>query len=481
MPLDDAWVHFVYARNALHTGLLHYNPGEPAAGTTSLLWVIVLALPMRLGVAAPLAAKVLGLLALLGLAGALFALIRHWGSIPVAVVGGLLILIDPLNVFAALSGMEVVLYAALALAATAALAAGRLRLAGALAAATVIVRPDGTLLAALVVVAGLLHAVLMLRRDRRAGRHLLGQSAFWLVLPPLLAGLFWVWLNWRATGRPLPASFYVRAGGFAGFANVTTLRAIVNEIAGLGSFVGHPLQWMLYFLGLAWIVWRRDARWLPLAVFPWVLALLLGSEQFQMIGGTFPGNRYLVPALPFLLTTELLGAGFVTELLIEKHVLHRAYRRHLPLLLALLTLALLSADAVDFARAWRDQPRDFAKSCADIERMQVRVGHWVQAQTPPQATIGVFDAGAIAYFGQRQVVDILGLNTPHIAPLSPAVVARLDYLITYPNMSENVERPYVDREVFRIDLPDSTTTAGKSMVVYQVGRIGQVGDTGAQE
>jgi hypothetical protein len=31
-----------------------------------------------------------------------------------------------------------------------------------------------------------------------------------------------------------------------------------------------------------------------------------------------------------------------------------------------------------------------------------------------------------------------------------------------------VERPYADRVIFRIDLPDSNTNAGKSMVVYQV-------------
>jgi hypothetical protein len=467
-PLDDAWVHFVYARNALRTGILHYNPGEPAAGTTSLLWVLLLALPLRLGVYAPLAAKALGLLALLGLATGLFVLLKRWGSLPLAVIGALLVLVDPLNIFAALSGMEVALYAALALGAATALVAEKPRLAGVLAAATVIVRPDGSLLAALVIVGGLLQALLGLRRDRPGGAHALAQNAFWLVLPPLLAGLFWAWLDWRATGRLAPASFYVRAGGWSALTSGPTLRGLLAEINRLGGFVGHPLQWMLYALGLLWIAWRRDARWLPFVVFPWALALLLGSEKLQLIGGTFPGNRYLVPALPFLFAVELLGAAFVTDLLLEKRVLHRTYRRHLPLAVALAALALLLADAPDVLRAWRDQPREFARGCADIERMQVRMGEWVNANTPPDATIGLFDAGAIAYFGRRQMVDILGLNTPHLAPLSPRVIEKLDYLITYPDVSQGVERPYADRVIFRIDLPDSNTNAGKSMVVYQV-------------
>ena len=53
VPLDDAWIHFVYARNTLTSGLLHYQPGQPAAGTTSLLWVLLLSVPLRLGCAAP--------------------------------------------------------------------------------------------------------------------------------------------------------------------------------------------------------------------------------------------------------------------------------------------------------------------------------------------------------------------------------------------------------------------------------------------
>ena len=468
VPLDDAWVHFVYARNALQTGLLQYNPGEPAAGTTSLLWVLLLALPIRLGLDAPLAAKALGLLALLGLAGALFLLLKRWAYVALAAVGALLILIDPLNGYAALSGMEVVLYAALSLGATAALVGGRLKLAGILGAAVVIVRPDGALLAALVILGGLVQALLATRRHRPGGSHALAQSAFWLVLPPLLTGLFWAWLCWRATGRPLPASFYVRAGGWAALADGPTLRAVLAELDRLGIFVGHPLQWMLYALGLIWIAWRRDARWLPLIAFPWLIALLLGSEKLQLVGGTFPGNRYLVSALPFLLAVELLGAAFVIDLLLEKRVLYRTYRRYLPVVVALAALGLLLINAPDLVRAWRDEPGNFARACADCERMQVQMGKWVNANTPAKATVGVFDAGAIAYFGRRRMVDILGLNTPHFAPLSPRVIEQLDYLITYPGISEDVELPYRDREIFRLEVPDSTTTAGKSMVVYRV-------------
>ncbi len=42
MPLDDTWIHFQFAENFIKGFFYQYNPGEPTAGTTSPLYVIVL-------------------------------------------------------------------------------------------------------------------------------------------------------------------------------------------------------------------------------------------------------------------------------------------------------------------------------------------------------------------------------------------------------------------------------------------------------
>ncbi len=41
-PLDDAWIHQVYARNLAQRGEFAFTPGEPSAGSTSPLWTIAL-------------------------------------------------------------------------------------------------------------------------------------------------------------------------------------------------------------------------------------------------------------------------------------------------------------------------------------------------------------------------------------------------------------------------------------------------------
>ena len=42
-------------------------------------------------------------------------------------------------------------------------------------------------------------------------------------------------------------------------------------------------------------------------------------------------------------------------------------------------------------------------------------GLWLRDNTPPQTLVAAQGAGAIAYYSQRPVIDLLGLNDVHIA------------------------------------------------------------------
>lgn len=43
VPLDDSWIHFRYAENFAKGYLFQFNIGQPVAGSTSPLWVVILA------------------------------------------------------------------------------------------------------------------------------------------------------------------------------------------------------------------------------------------------------------------------------------------------------------------------------------------------------------------------------------------------------------------------------------------------------
>ena len=62
LPLDDAYIHFVYAKNLASGNGLSFNAGTTSFGTSSPLWTFVLAGCARGGLDVPAAALLLGIL-----------------------------------------------------------------------------------------------------------------------------------------------------------------------------------------------------------------------------------------------------------------------------------------------------------------------------------------------------------------------------------------------------------------------------------
>ena len=65
-PLDDSWIHLVFARSLAHGEGLAFNPGELVAGTTAPLWTALLGLLAALPGSIFLWAKLAGIAAQAG-------------------------------------------------------------------------------------------------------------------------------------------------------------------------------------------------------------------------------------------------------------------------------------------------------------------------------------------------------------------------------------------------------------------------------
>ncbi|MDB4997431.1 MAG: hypothetical protein JWM74_4863, partial [Myxococcaceae bacterium] len=156
------------------------------------------------------------------------------------------------------------------------------------------------------------------------------------------------------------------------------------------------------FAGLAAIVWRGKASSRP---FRAAAVLVLALAMFvPCLYVTFLWNRlrYLWPFAP----------GWFIGLA----CLARAVGRLIARIDARAGAAATTLVAGGFAGAlavrleWVIE--DAAQSASGIDRQQVALGHWANAELPKDARIGVNDTGAIAYFGQRRTFDVVGLTTP---------------------------------------------------------------------
>jgi hypothetical protein len=409
-PLDDAYMHLVYARGLAEEGTLAYNPGEPQTGATSPLWAVVLAgvfAAKKLGLALPTieSVKVLGVLfsALAAWLAGLFTL-RITDRFAAGLLASLLVALEPSLSFARVSGMEVPLASALVLGALWALVGGRLTLAAALLGLAPVARPE------LALCLGLLP--LFAHRQGNAPRSWLPTATRCaLALTPSAA---WATYCMLVSGRPLPATFYAKhddAGLLAHLADLPrTATSLLTDLPVLCFGLGLvPLA-----LGARAIArsdrfgTRHASRAVALLPFVLLLGLVWAHDLLQPLA--YYWYRYLLVVVPLLCAWIAIGALELFAAVGARRALAFAALACLGLPWALLTFQKLPQKASLFA--W---------NCQNIAEAQVVIGRWLAEHVPPARTVATIDAGAVRYYSHRRTIDMLGLN--HHRVLSEGIEA----------------------------------------------------------
>lgn len=406
LPLDDAWIHLVYSRNVAQHFELSYNPGEPEAGFTSPLWVLLLTPTGALeGHAAAIYAKIFGLL--LAILSCLLAalLARRLAGDLAGLAAGIVLALDPQMSFAALSGMEVSLASCCMLATLLSLSWKRLALAGLFFGLAFLARPES---AVLVIV--LLPWIAKLVQSGEVSRRSLGLAICLVALcvTPLI--LYCV----VVTGRPLPNTFYLKSG--FDILPIEGLQVFVR-----GVFLGSTTFAFGIGLTLAVVGARhlirggRPGRW---ALITAPVAFLLGTLMSRQLPleelDTFYYTRYLLPLLPLVavLVGVGLGSSAATPAPKKKSKKKKKGRRdeaQSPRRTWLVVAAGLALIAT--AVLWLPKSTsEYSWNTRNIEEMQVETARWIARETPPDAVIAASDAGAVRFFGERRVIDLMALN-----------------------------------------------------------------------
>ncbi len=450
-PLDDAWIHLQFARNLSHGHGFSYNPGQPTPGSTAPLWTLLLALP------AAFTDQLWPALAL----SAFFYLLTLWltygfvadvaGRPAWGVLAALGLLLTGRMQWAALSGMEATAFAALSLAAmwgftrhgwrwwTAALfgLASQLRPEGhalfALALAWSVWRPAGGLVRRQVVWA--------------AGRAGLIYGA--IAAPYILFSL-------SVTGRPLPNTFYAKAGG----GQLFSLRTLAETLQLHAQ--DNPIALALALMGLGALGRRSPLAAVWLVTLPLFTALLVDLVWHH--------GRYTLPLIPLQLAAAALGlqqlAGW----------LRPGWR---PAFIGVSVCLFMLGGAVRLPH-WAVM---LGRNVREIELIDVALGRWLAANTPPDALIAVDDIGAMGYLSGRRLLDLNGLISPEMWPVirgeaegrprNEAAFRLLshlqpDYLAIFPNWHfEIAVNPLVATPQQRFWVDTHTIIGEQEAVVYR--------------
>jgi hypothetical protein len=415
LPLDDSYVYLTYAKQLGRGQPFTYAPGGgDSAGAASVLWPMVLAPLWALGArghALVWASFVVSAALYVATALGVSRIVQQ-------IAGGVAGVLAPVVLFAiapfawtALSGLEVALASALLVTAIRLLLAapptgapGR-PLAACLAAVS-LARPEAILIVAVISGAA---AIDRLRRRERAA------AAWWLA--PLAAPAVWLAAHRLLAGHWLPnpsiASSHFSLPGF----DWTFWRGAVWTLTGRmfrGVFwdQASPLVWprlfaVLWLAGairvIAWA--RRERRRLAGAVI--VLAPLVVMLAVVASSGlwSFQNYRYLAPAFPLLVISAGCALGPA-----------RAGRARVGTVRAVRAVWAVGAVGLAGGLGYAAIPRLvadarlFAQGAMDTNTQVVAIGEYLHRKLP-DAHVMLQEPGAIAYYGDVRIDDVLAVVT----------------------------------------------------------------------
>jgi len=464
-PLDDAYIYYQYAKTLAGGHPFAYIPGDlPTTGATSLLHLVLLAPWFLVGVRGAAAVAVTFAGGTLALAATLW-LVRDllearagretalWGTLLFAASGPL--------AWGFLSGMELPLVHLLFVASChALLTPASTRRRALLLSALALARPEGLLFPLALLAARLALPRLGPARAEAAEapgsasdrRHPPPELSSTPALPsaralaiPVLVGLLPFALALLLTGTPSLQSLRAKALLFEGSTTPGEIVArggafFATVVKGLlGGGTAEPAsalsanRWQVgtffppLFLGLFLVgvlpeaadeARRRHAGFFLPAVVWFFGGLLLESSLLP-----YPShwNRYEMPFFPLFLIGSLLGATRLAAWIGEARGGGALLRGGLALALAWSLVG------------WATLAVGFGRNARDIRDQHVAAGRWIAANLPPAARVALNDAGALAYFGGRRVLDLLGLvSRGPTEPTNEGVGALYEYLEALP-------------------------------------------------
>jgi hypothetical protein len=409
-PLDDAWIHQVYARNLATRGEFAFFAGQPSAGSTSPLWTILLSIGYIARIDFRAWAYLLGA-ALVGASALVAARLADRLSLfhPLSQIPRFTFYVSLFIVFewhlawSAVSGMEIPLFVFLSLLLLERFYAHeRAWVVGLIAALLTLTRPEGIVLAALV--GG---GILVCHAERSEASHERYARLFALLRVTAISGsqyglafgaiiVPYLVFNLATSGTILPNTFYAKNVEYA----ILFERApfIVRWLQLLAvPWLGAAILLAPGAVYLAISLARRRA-WRALIPFAWVL--LLPALYAARLPVAYQHGRYEMPVVPFIALYGIWGTAALFER-IKSWVVRTAWT--FSVAAALVVFWLIGADA-------------YATDVAIINCEMVDTARWVAANAPADAVIAAHDIGALGYFYPRPFIDLAGLVTPDVIP-----------------------------------------------------------------
>jgi len=483
VPLDDTWIHFQFADNFAKGYFYQYNPGEPTAGTTSPLYVIVLGsisfiiknfivssifISALFHFLSCIFIYKLSLLIFESEYSPLKDLKSAFSPKFISLMIAMLSVLAGRFTWSALSGMETTMFTFFCIAGiyfhvmNIQLRKFNLLPVVFLALATVS-RPEGYLLCLLYFGDTLANLI----KDGSFKRYffkLLSAVGIFLILT-----LPYLIFSYSISGHFFPNTYRGQGGGFSILPNTEYLRIAFTYFFRDNLITGFMLMISIPFYIINFKKYFSKFR----SVYLIILCLLILPFAFSIFIPNWRHHvRYLIPLIPFV---NIITVYVLVSLMDGNHLLRlksfifKDQKRFACILIFSFVYFTVFAVAL-------------GKNTDNINSQQVKLAEWVHENVRRDETIALNDIGAITFINKNRIIDMAGLVTPEILRYRTYQLdVNLDstnsllkknnvaYIIIYDNWYKEFLNKYKDNLTFVTSavLEENTICGGIEMKVYK--------------
>lgn len=442
--VDDAYISYVYARNAILGHGLTFNPSERVEGFSNFLWTGMMIPVVGLGLDVGRISSALGVAFAAGVM-ALTVRFPRWLGVPAMTgwIAALFLAVDGSFALWSVSGLETPMFAFLitlgaflyvkenapsppsALRAGEGRALAEIPLSGFVFALAAMTRPEAGAVFALTVA----HQAAWRILDSRAlidprkwftRRDWIRIGSFVLIFVP-----YWL-LRWRYYHSLLPNSFYAKVAVGGPIAQITRGWEHVQQ------FVGVHLGWIILVpavIALLVVVSQyaranseageRKAIQAAFFGFTYFAALILFYGAYIIyVGGDWSVGRFFVPMLAFVYLMIATGLYWMIEFVLKRLAPRSALHAGRYSAIA----AVLLAAGLCYASSYNGEYRVFIAGfdAARATEARIAAGKWLKQNVSAGTWIAVDAAGQVPYFSELPAIDMFGINDLHIGRMPVA-------------------------------------------------------------
>lgn len=414
VPLDDTWIHFQFADNFSRGHFFEFNQGEPVAGTTSPLYVVVLALVSF--ILHNFIVNSIFLSALFYILSCIFIyklslIVFDKNNFPfndfdihiapelVSLLVALLTAVTGRFVWSAMSGMETTMFTFFCIAGIYLhlknLEGKKITLMPALMFSLATVsRPEGFLLF------GLYMADLILNFKKNHFQKNFFKNVILASVIFLAITIPYFLFSYSVSGSFLPNTFRGQGGGINFIPDLKYVMATIITLLE-DNFVTGILYSVCFYYYIKNIRKNfEELRYVNL-VFIWIFLLPLVSSI--LIPNYRHHLRYQIPLIPFI----NLASVYVLLILFFSYNKKRAGSKLFLTGKKIFYAVLLISGISFFIYAI-----EIGKNTDNINNQQLKIAEWVGKNVDRNETLALNDIGAITFINKNRIIDMAGLVTP---------------------------------------------------------------------